>query len=74
MSASLVGSEMCIRDSPWAWRAEATSVDGGLPQVIPRVPQEAVAPPPRPPVERAPRRVNVTQPTLAEHGYAAGCL
>eukprot|EP00969_Alexandrium_andersonii_P108385 4781463-Alexandrium_andersonii.AAC.1 len=47
MSASLVGSEMCIRD-----------------RVIPHVP-EGPAPPPRPRVERAPRRVNVTQPTVS---------
>eukprot|EP00969_Alexandrium_andersonii_P066536 2933161-Alexandrium_andersonii.AAC.1 len=34
---------------PWVWRAESTPADGGPPQVIPRVPQEAAAPPPRPP-------------------------
>eukprot|EP00969_Alexandrium_andersonii_P186727 8249955-Alexandrium_andersonii.AAC.1 len=33
---------------PWVRRAESASVDGGQPQVIPRVPQEAAAPPPRP--------------------------
>eukprot|EP00969_Alexandrium_andersonii_P251729 11125232-Alexandrium_andersonii.AAC.1 len=60
--------------APWVWRAESTSADGGPPQVIPRVPQETAAPPPRPPVERAPRRVNVAKSMLEEHGYAAGCL
>eukprot|EP00969_Alexandrium_andersonii_P275036 12155605-Alexandrium_andersonii.AAC.1 len=38
------------------------------------MPQEATAPPPRAPTERAPRRVNVTQAMLEEHGYTAGCL
>eukprot|EP00969_Alexandrium_andersonii_P046730 2049938-Alexandrium_andersonii.AAC.1 len=46
---------------------------GVAPQVIPHVAQE-VAPPPRPRAEHAPRRVNITQATLEEHGYTAGCL
>eukprot|EP00969_Alexandrium_andersonii_P136527 6040212-Alexandrium_andersonii.AAC.1 len=47
MSASLVGSEMCIRDRrwpravlqglvsvPWARRAESAPADGGRPQAV----------------------------------------
>eukprot|EP00969_Alexandrium_andersonii_P315577 13943095-Alexandrium_andersonii.AAC.1 len=59
--------------APWAWRREPAPADVA-PQVIPRVAQEAVPPPPRPRAEHAPRRANATQSMLEEHGCAAGCL
>eukprot|EP00969_Alexandrium_andersonii_P013273 579101-Alexandrium_andersonii.AAC.1 len=59
---------------PWVWRAEAALAVAGPPQVIPHVPQEVAAPPPRAASERAPRRVNIAQGMLEEHEYTAGCL
>eukprot|EP00969_Alexandrium_andersonii_P166739 7368238-Alexandrium_andersonii.AAC.1 len=47
---------------------------GGLPHVVPRVPQEVVAPPPRPRAGPAPRRADIAQAMLEEQGYTAGCL
>eukprot|EP00969_Alexandrium_andersonii_P302002 13349905-Alexandrium_andersonii.AAC.1 len=54
------------------WRCEPVSA-GVAPQVIPHVAQ-GVAPPPRPRAEHAPRRVDVAQPMLEEHGCTTGCL
>eukprot|EP00969_Alexandrium_andersonii_P187391 8279897-Alexandrium_andersonii.AAC.1 len=53
------------------WRREPGST-GVAPQVIPHVAQE-VAPLPRPRAEHAPRRANITQSMLEEHGYTTGC-
>eukprot|EP00969_Alexandrium_andersonii_P134831 5964954-Alexandrium_andersonii.AAC.1 len=54
------------------WRREPVSA-GVAPQVVPHVAQEVV-PPPRPRAEHAPRRVDIRQAMLGEHGYTAGCL
>eukprot|EP00969_Alexandrium_andersonii_P009959 434909-Alexandrium_andersonii.AAC.1 len=54
------------------WRCEPAPA-GAAPQVTPHVAQE-VAPPPMPRAAQAPRRVNITQSVLEEHGYTAGCL
>eukprot|EP00969_Alexandrium_andersonii_P170373 7533006-Alexandrium_andersonii.AAC.1 len=54
------------------WRCEPAPA-GVAPQVIPHGAQE-VAPPPRPRATQSPRRVNITQAMLEEHGYTSGCL
>eukprot|EP00969_Alexandrium_andersonii_P237249 10472791-Alexandrium_andersonii.AAC.1 len=45
-----------LRAVPWAWRAGPGCSDGGPPQVIPRVAQDAPAPQPRARAAPAPRR------------------
>eukprot|EP00969_Alexandrium_andersonii_P146597 6482061-Alexandrium_andersonii.AAC.1 len=47
---------------------------GVEPQGILHVAPEVAPPPPRQRTERAPRRVDITQATLGEHGRTAGCL
>ena len=62
-----------LRAVPWAWRM-APPAAGEVPQVIPHVAVEAEAPAlPRGSAVLAPRRVQITQRLMEEHGYTAGC-
>eukprot|EP00969_Alexandrium_andersonii_P308660 13642859-Alexandrium_andersonii.AAC.1 len=45
-----------LRAVPWAWRAGPECSDGGPPQVIPHVAQDAPVPPPRARAAPAPMR------------------